>query len=90
MNPKAKLSCPTGKVTYGSEGKALLDKERLLKADGRKTKVYRCNLCRHWHLTHSDSDERRRDRRQKRRRECKVIRLAEKEKTKDKRIRKSP
>lgn len=88
MGQNIKATCPSGKIIYTSEAKARVASESLFAKKEWHTKIYKCDLGRHWHLTHSDADERRRDRKQKRRRERKVIRIAEKERNRDKRVKK--
>ena len=88
MGASIKVTCPSGKIVYTSEAKARAASETLLEKKEWHTKFYKCEVGNHWHLTHSDSDERRRDRRQKKRRERKAIRIAAKEKNRDKRVKK--
>lgn len=75
---KSQKKCSNGKIIYDSQGQATKAIVSLLEVKGWRMKEYKCNLGKHWHLTHQDADERRRDHRYKRRMEAKKIRLEKK------------
>jgi len=77
-NPK--VTCPSGKIVYFSEAKAKVAKEIILEKKDMNLRPYKCDLGNHWHLTHVNKQEKRKDHRAMRRRDAKTKRLAKKEK----------
>lgn len=83
LKPKAKgnlkPTCPSGKIIYFSEAKAKIAKDSILEKKEMNLKPYRCDLGNHWHLTHVNKHEKRKDHRAMRRRDAKAKRVKDKE-----------
>jgi len=77
-NPK--VTCSSGKIVYFSEAKAKAAKEIILEKKDMNLKPYKCDLGKHWHLTHINKQEKRKDHRAMRRRDAKAKRLTERQK----------
>lgn len=77
---KTQKQCSSGKIIYDSQGQAAKTAARLLESKGWRMKEYKCEIGKHWHLTHRDAEERRKDRRDRDRREAKKSRLEKKNK----------
>ena len=72
--------CSSGKIVYFSEAKARIAKDVILEKKSRNLKPYKCQFGNHWHLTHINKDEKRKDHRIMRRRQAKEKRLSDKQK----------